>query len=779
VEPDVVRSGGRIDTARRLLAEAGGDALDRLSALSARLLGAAYAQIALVTDAVVPVTPIAPRQPRAEELIHRTVDLGMPIVLTDARVDGIGGFLSVPVAAAGARVGALCVYDREPVGWTDHDVEIVQELAQTVAVELERRALAAELRTSTVRLDLGFAAAAIGSFDWDLRTDALHWDDRLMELFGYDAEPFTPHIDSFTARVHPDDRDRTQAAIARAIERCGEYAADYRVVHPDGSVRWVAARGRVLAGEDGRPSRMIGAAYDTTAVHSASERLGRVLETMSTAFFTLDREWRFTYLNAEAERIMGRRRDELIGEVIWEAYDDLDETPSGLNYRAAMESGEPRSFEHFYPPLGAHFDVRATPSADGLSVYFHDITNRVRAEQEREAALEQTGAATGRLQILSAASARLAGTLEVDALLGILGDVVTNGFGEGLVVGLDEHVLDEALTPAIRIRHASHHDGLPPLTGHELEVERFGARAAVVSELVPALVGHPLGARPALALPLISRGRVLGAAVVIGAVESALDRRVLVELTARAGVALDNAVLFGAERRLALTLQRSLLPTALPSPPGVELAARYLPGAGGQDVGGDFYLGHALEDGRLLLVIGDVVGHGPQAAARMGQLRAVLAAYAYDGEAPDRVLAHVSVRAAALLDLPMATVMTGVFDPRDRRLTFALAGHPPPLIAPPGAEPAFVAAAPGPPLGSAVSSYEQHSVVIPEGSTVVLYTDGLIEDRARTIDDGFALLRGALADVRLPPEAVCDHVLRALGREAGGEDDIALLVMRA
>jgi len=281
-----------------------------------------------------------------------------------------------------------------------------------------------------------------------------------------------------------------------------------------------------------------------------------------------------------------------------------------------------------------------------------------------------------------------------------------------------------------------------------------------------------------MALPLISRGRTLGAVVVIGAAEGALDRRVLVELAARAGVALDNAVLFGAERRLALTLQRSLLPTALPELPGIELAARYLPGVGGQDVGGDFYLGHALDDGRLLLMIGDVMGHGPQAAARMGQLRAVLTAYAYDGDPPDRVLEHVSTRATALLDLPMATAMTAIYDPRSRRLTFSLAGHLPPLVVPLAGLPAYVGAAPGPPLGAGMTHYERHVIDVPVGATVVFYTDGLIEDRSRSIDVGLEALREALREVRLSPGAVCDHALRELERADGGEDDIALLVMK-
>ena len=170
--------------------------------------------------------------------------------------------------------------------------------------------------------------------------------------------------------------------------------------------------------------------------------------------------------------------------------------------------------------------------------------------------------------------------------------------------------------------------------------------------------------------------------------------------------------------------------------PGIELATRYLPGTGGRDVGGDFYIAHPLEDGRVLLVIGDVMGHGAQAAARMGQLRAVLAAYAYDGDPPDRVLAHLSVRAPTLLDLPMATVLAALYDPVTRQLTFSLAGHLPPLIVPRDGEPYFADARPGPPLGAGAREYTRHVATIPPHATLVFYTDGLIEERTLAIDVG-------------------------------------------
>src|SRR3954470_6040938 len=162
----------RIEAARRLLAEARAEALDRLAALSARLLRAAHAQIALVTDAPVVVSPIVPGHESLVELTARAFEHGAALALDDAGRPGVAAYLGVPIEVSGARVGVLSVHSGEPHGWTRNDTDTLRELAGTVAAELERGALAAELASSTVRLDLGFAAAGVGSFDWNLVTDA-------------------------------------------------------------------------------------------------------------------------------------------------------------------------------------------------------------------------------------------------------------------------------------------------------------------------------------------------------------------------------------------------------------------------------------------------------------------------------------------------------------------------------------------------------------------------------------------------------------------------------
>ena len=154
---------------------------------------------------------------------------------------------------------------------------------------------------------LAVDAAGVGAFVWDLVTGDLRWDERLHELFGLDEESFGGTIEAFNRCVHPDDVGRVSDALQRAIATCGDYDSEYRVVLPDGTVRWIEARGHAFADHpDGPPVRLVGAAYDTTQVREGEARMGRVLESMSSAFFQLDHAWRFSLRQLRGRAAAGR-----------------------------------------------------------------------------------------------------------------------------------------------------------------------------------------------------------------------------------------------------------------------------------------------------------------------------------------------------------------------------------------------------------------------------------------------------------------------------------------
>lgn len=790
----------RMETARRLLQDARGEAVDRLAGLTARLTGSPYAQVSILTDRQVVAglhgLELPERDGPLEASLCTVAAAGEgPLVVTDARADErvvglppvhsglVGSYLGVPVVVGGEIIAVLCVYGPDPRSWTPEDVRLVEDMAATVGAELELGTLVASAVQDTIRLDLGFAAANIGSFDWDIATDELHWDERMLELFGYPSGTVVARLHSFTDRVHPDDRLRVDAAIAAAVAACGDYGTEYRIKLPDGSIRWMASRGRVLCGPSGRPERLLGAAFDTTAVRGSEERVARVLESVTSAFYGLDREWRFTHLNSQAERVLGRGRDELLGRVIWDEFPEAVDTPFFTEYHRAADTGQPVSFEEYYAPLRGWFEIRAWPSTDGVNVFFHDISARVDAERQRKRALE-------RLELLSATGIRLSATLEVGPMLDILQELTLRRFGGWSVVALREDVaamLTEAEIPrrnAFRVVRVDAYRAV----GESLPRERLLDLSAEAEEGWEATllggIGRALSAAGAeglaepepLGVPLVSRGQAIGALFVGHPTADADDRRLLEDIATRAAVALDNAVLYGAERRAGVALQDLLVPAQLPAFTSVEAAVRYLPGTEGRQVGGDFYIGHELDDGRLVMAIGDVMGHGMQAAARMGQLRAVLTAYAFDGDPPEVILGRVAARADDLLDVRMATVLVLVYDPAARRLTAASAGHPPPLLAPLEGPPRFLPVEPGPPVGSGAARYPSLTVEVPHGSTIVLYTDGLIENRGESITTGLDRLKDSLSDVRLPPDAVCDHVLGRMDRTEGTSDDVALLV---
>ena len=235
--------------------------------------------------------------------------------------------------------------------------------------------------------ELAVEAAGIGTFDWDLVSGRLVWDARLVELFGDGADSFDESIDAFYARVHPEDRDRVARDLRAAIDTLGLFDAEFRLLLPDGSIRWIGARGRAVGPAGGAAIRLLGAASDITARRAAEARVASVVESMGTAFFSLGADWRFTYVNAEAERLLDRPREELVGAVVWEAFPAAVGSEFETNYRTAMQGDDPVAFDAYYPPpLDAWYEVRAWRDQDGLAVYFLGVTARRRLQEQAERA---------------------------------------------------------------------------------------------------------------------------------------------------------------------------------------------------------------------------------------------------------------------------------------------------------------------------------------------------------------------------------------------------------
>ncbi|MFF9003823.1 SpoIIE family protein phosphatase [Streptomyces achromogenes] len=257
------------------------------------------------------------------------------------------------------------------------------------------------------------------------------------------------------------------------------------------------------------------------------------------------------------------------------------------------------------------------------------------------------------------------------------------------------------------------------------------------------------------------------------------------ELVARAAVSIDNARRYTREHSMAITLQRSLLPRSLPEQGALEIAYRYLPAQAG--VGGDWFDVLPLSGARVALVVGDVVGHGLHAAATMGRLRTAVHNFSALDLPPDELLGLLDelvgrldqeeTAAAGGAVVTGATCLYAIYDPVSRRCTVARAGHPPPALVRPDGTVEFADVPAGPPLGLGGLPFETAELELPEGSRLVLYTDGLVEDRERDIDEGLALLDQALR--RTPgasPEETCRAVLDRL--PARPSDDVALIVAR-
>ena len=440
-------------------------------------------------------------------------------------------------------------------------------------------------------------------------------------------------------------------------------------------------------------------------------------------------------------------------------------------------------------------DLREAAQRDALREHLallEETSQRQRAELEDTVARLRTEAAL--VDTLQAVGRRLTAQLDMDALVQDATDAATQAtgaaFGAFFYNLVDQYGESYTLYTLSGVPRSAF-DRFPMPRNTEVFAPTFHGEGTVRSDDIAAdprfgrnepYCGMPPGHLPVrsyLAVSVVSpsTGEVLGG-FFFGHPERArfTERHATLAegIAGYAGIALDNARLFGQHARLATELTRTMLPT-VPAIPGLDVVSRYLPAAIGPEVGGDWFDVIQLPVGRTGLVIGDVVGRGVAAAAVMGQIRTAVRSYALLDMPPADVLEHSCELAATIERDPFITCLYAVHDPVDDTLTVANAGHLPAVLLTPDGTARHVGERLGMPLGVG-SRYRQETVAFPPGSRLVLYTDGLVETRDRGITEGVDALVAALGDLvaAADQEAACDELIERLTK-GQHNDDVALL----
>jgi PAS domain S-box-containing protein len=503
---------------------------------------------------------------------------------------------------------------------------------------------------------------------------------------------------------------------------------------------------------------------------------------------------RWLEVNDALCELLGRSQTQLLRQPLWDLVHPSDREHERDAVRRLLRDRPlfDQSEKRFVRPDGevVHATVSVSLTADsndrpqGYIWQVVDVTEQRLAEGERAARAEAEAVVQtiGKLQqVTEAALAHL----ELDELLELLVERLGEAFGADVVrILLRDHEDDQLFTVGAAAGLEAER-GTPVVIGSALEEVVARGTPVTLQELPPGTALDPAieaaEVSSLMASPLLVKGRVAGL-VEVGARAARRftleDGSLLILMADRAGLAIEHARAYQREVSNVEMLQRSLLPQRLPEIDGIQIGARYKPG--GADVGGDWYDAIPLEGGRVGVAMGDVVGHGIGAASLMGQLRHATRAYALEGHSPAGVLDRLDRLVRSLDGGQMATLLYLVVEPDHGTIHFASAGHVPPLAISPDGEAEYLASAPNPPLG--VFESEGHTELTAElapGSTIVLYTDGLVEERGVSIDQGLDALRLAAAQDICHPKELCDRLVDSMLAIHPANDDIAVLALRA
>ena len=419
---------------------------------------------------------------------------------------------------------------------------------------------ASEFELLKLRLELAVDAAAIGGFDWNLVTNELIWDDRMKALLGGE-EASQLSLGTFVSRIIPADRPVMQAAAQLAIDTCGDLHTDFRVIDEAGATRWLRTRGKVVCDGQGKGVRMFGAVYDSSSVHTDREQAARALDTMATAYATVDREWAVRYANRAARRLLVGR-GEPVGRLVWELVPQLANPTIERALRSVMAGAAPATVELRANQLGGWIEVSVQPVTNGIAVLINDVTARREAQNEAEAA-------ASRLELLAQAGTALvqrrpvADTVEVG--LSLLVPKLADGAMIYLRQGPDRrlrlmglrHEIPESQA-GLRKLYESLPLGDDPATATGQAV--LTGRTQLIGDLDETLINRATSdpdlrrrllakqIKGVLAVPLVSRGESIGFIGLLGLggqTPSGPDLVLIEDIASRLASAIDNAQIFG------------------------------------------------------------------------------------------------------------------------------------------------------------------------------------------------------------------------------------------
>ncbi|MFJ8364355.1 SpoIIE family protein phosphatase [Streptomyces sp. NPDC093984] len=650
------------------------------------------------------------------------------------------------------------------------------------------------------------------------------WTQAAQHLVGYRAEDVVGR--SATLVLPSSEEARGVSAFAEQCRAQGGWSGTAAVRHRDGRTLKLSLRLWLLWGQNATHQWLV--SLTDIGAFSSGMINGSVRESLLArapiGIAIRDPQLRCTWMNDTMEHD-GISRDQRFGRRLKDSLPGFEAEALEAVMRQVLASGTSAVHEYrAWPPEDPRREHAFAASffclqdADGQALGVCSLTVDVTSNQRvRE-----------RLAVLSQASTRIGSTLDVmqtgqelaSLAVPLLADYVTVDLAES-VPFRKEPAQDDTTYDRPRVFRraglASIHPGIPEATfarGEEISVPPNSPLASALrtgrSHLEPVLDTTPgtwidhdpgraqkireNGVHSVMIVPIRARHSVLGVAL-FARTEDPMpfqedDLLLAEELVTRAALSLDNARQYTRERSTALALQRNLLPHRLRGGVAVEAAGRYLPADTDAGVGGDWFDVIPLPCARVALVVGDVVGHGINAAVTMGRLRTAVRTLADLDLPPDELLSHLddSVRQLTGEDdgapdqIPAimgATCVYAVYDPATRQCTMARAGHPPPAIVDAHGEVTFPDLPTGAPLGLGLGlvPFDAVEVELPEGSLLAFYTDGLVESRDDDIEVGMRRLGTALAQPEQSLEDLCSSVMETVPTQAAS-DDVALLLAR-